>query len=498
MPFRGPPILQLLFRRRGGRARPSCRSTSAIAATAGGADARGGRPGAGRRERGRGAARAAGGAALPAPARAAHARRAGRRAARRWSPPASRSGCSSARSTASTRRPPPSRWRARWPPRAGVRCVPLFWLQTEDHDFAEIASATVADRRRRRRCGSRSADAGRPARASVAHRRLGRRGRRRSSIASPRRWARRPRRRRDAWPCCAPTTAAGRPLAAAFAGALAALFADDGLLVFDPREARVARAGRAGLPAGASRGARAIEAALTGARRGAGRGRVRRRRSAVRPGCALLLLPPRRPRTARASGCSATADGGRLAAVGRATRPSPTSRARRGARARAAAVLDVGAAAADRPGHPAADRRLRRRPRPSSTTSPSSPPVYDALRAAAAAGGSAGPLPLSRRAHAPAARRRWASTPTTSGARAASCSARLARRTRADASRSPDPAGARAQVAGQIAAADRPSRAPEQAAPSLARGGPDARPASPARSSACRALRRATSPSATA
>ena len=27
---------------------------------------------------------------------------------------------------------------------SGVRCVPLFWLQTEDHDFAEIASATVA------------------------------------------------------------------------------------------------------------------------------------------------------------------------------------------------------------------------------------------------------------------------------------------------------------------------------------------------------------------
>src|SRR3954470_13583864 len=27
---------------------------------------------------------------------------------------------------------------------SGVRCVPLFWLQTEDHDFAEIASVSLA------------------------------------------------------------------------------------------------------------------------------------------------------------------------------------------------------------------------------------------------------------------------------------------------------------------------------------------------------------------
>ena len=54
---------------------------------------------------------------------------------------------------------------------SGIRCVPLFWLQTEDHDFAEIRTCAVA--------GSdgqpvqlQLAEAG-EARVSVAHRCLG-------------------------------------------------------------------------------------------------------------------------------------------------------------------------------------------------------------------------------------------------------------------------------------------------------------------------------------
>src|SRR5437868_1897006 len=53
---------------------------------------------------------------------------------------------------------------------SGVRCVPLFWLQTEDHDFAEIAAATVADRDGKPR---RLAPADDEARISIAHRVLG-------------------------------------------------------------------------------------------------------------------------------------------------------------------------------------------------------------------------------------------------------------------------------------------------------------------------------------
>src|SRR5262245_9860285 len=56
---------------------------------------------------------------------------------------------------------------------AGVACVPLFWLQTEDHDFTEIAGATIAgaDGRPARLAlePEREADA----RVSIAHRRLG-------------------------------------------------------------------------------------------------------------------------------------------------------------------------------------------------------------------------------------------------------------------------------------------------------------------------------------
>jgi bacillithiol biosynthesis cysteine-adding enzyme BshC len=121
---------------------------------------------------------------------------------------------------------------------SGVRCVPLFWLQTEDHDFAEIASATVAGPHGRPVTLSLPAATAGEARVSIAHLRLaagvgalldtlgellGDGPAARETLALLRRHY-----------------TAGRPIAAAFAGALGELFADDGLLIFNPREARVA------------------------------------------------------------------------------------------------------------------------------------------------------------------------------------------------------------------------------------------------------------------
>jgi bacillithiol biosynthesis cysteine-adding enzyme BshC len=119
---------------------------------------------------------------------------------------------------------------------SGIRCVPLFWLQTEDHDFAEIRTCAVA--------GSdgqpvqlQLAEAG-EARVSVAHRCLG------ADIdgvldqlASL----------LDGQPGAEEVLTLlrahyrpGQSLAAAFAGVLATLFADEGLLFLDPRDARIA------------------------------------------------------------------------------------------------------------------------------------------------------------------------------------------------------------------------------------------------------------------
>jgi bacillithiol biosynthesis cysteine-adding enzyme BshC len=116
---------------------------------------------------------------------------------------------------------------------AGIRCVPLFWLQTEDHDYAEIASATVAGP------GGKPVELSLPpepaaeARVSLAHRRLPPQiGAQLDALADL----------LGAGPAAAETLAllrahyrAGAGIAQAFACLLAAIFADEGLLVLDPR-----------------------------------------------------------------------------------------------------------------------------------------------------------------------------------------------------------------------------------------------------------------------
>lgn len=125
---------------------------------------------------------------------------------------------------------------------SGVRCVPIFWLQTEDHDFEEIRSCRSAVPQgdpitlslRADEPGSACAD-----RTSIAHRPIG------DEVSEllatldealrdlPHAGEMLPRLRAHYQP--------GRPLAAAFAGVLAELFADEGLIVFNPRGPAVAR-----------------------------------------------------------------------------------------------------------------------------------------------------------------------------------------------------------------------------------------------------------------
>jgi bacillithiol biosynthesis cysteine-adding enzyme BshC len=167
----------------------------------------------------------------------------------------------------------------------GVRCVPLFWLQTEDHDFAEIAGATIAGPDGKPvRLALADALAG-EGRVSIAHRVLG---------------ADVPGLLDELAELLGPSDAAvetltllrahyvtGRPLAAAFAGVLAELFADEGLLILDPREAGIARAA-APVYAEALRAAPAIEACLQ-ARCAALDAAGFDAQIPIRPGCALVF-----------------------------------------------------------------------------------------------------------------------------------------------------------------------------------------------------------------
>jgi len=121
---------------------------------------------------------------------------------------------------------------------AGVRCVPLFWLQTEDHDFAEIASCRVTAGDSGLTTLSLAPESGEQARVSVAHRVLGPEitglldelaGHLGQAGAAA-----------EVMTLLRAHYVPGRPIAQAFAGALAAIFGEEGLLFLDPRDARIA------------------------------------------------------------------------------------------------------------------------------------------------------------------------------------------------------------------------------------------------------------------
>jgi bacillithiol biosynthesis cysteine-adding enzyme BshC len=124
---------------------------------------------------------------------------------------------------------------------SGVRSVPVFWLQTEDHDFPEINHCYVATNEGGwHRLGLKDDGQGdEAARVSVEHRLLG------EEIS-----AQLDQLEQDLGPLSgAPEFLSilrdhyrpGRTMSAAFAGVLATLFADEGLILLDPRHAGVAR-----------------------------------------------------------------------------------------------------------------------------------------------------------------------------------------------------------------------------------------------------------------
>ncbi len=115
----------------------------------------------------------------------------------------------------------------------GARCVPVFWLQTEDHDFAEIASCEVPPALR-----LTLPDAG--ARCSVAHRTLPQEvdplvAALSDALAAQPFAAEILEPLREAY-------VPGRPVAQAFAMLLGAIFAEEGLVLLDPRCPEMARA----------------------------------------------------------------------------------------------------------------------------------------------------------------------------------------------------------------------------------------------------------------
>ncbi len=289
----------------------------------------------------------------------------------------------------------------------GTPVVPIFWMATEDHDFAEIDHCTIARGSelplRLRVSGDGRAEAREP----VAETRLG------ADVSAAveavrdahRRAPRRRRGRRRSW---RRTIGRGAASPTRSPSCLASLFADEGLLVFHPRTpARGARWRRRSIGTALARAGEIAELLVARDAR-ARRRRLRRRRctcaptrrwsspttSAAAASWCASTTRPRAPATSPRSRCAFSSsallrpivqdslfpDGGLRRRPGRVQLPRPVRRALRSLRSAAAA----GRAARALP------PRRRAHPRRASTRSALCPPtskqpMRDAARRASAA-----------------------------------------------------------------------------------------------------------------
>ena len=243
----------------------------------------------------------------------------------------------------------------------GRPCVPVFWLQTEDHDLPEIDHCSCpAPAGAPLRVALELPDAA-TSRVPVGPRRLGESVTAALAALRAELGSQRPRRR-------APGAARARRIArarrwrSAFAGVLSALFADEGLVFLDPRRSTTRAAGRTTPPpcprGGHGHRQRARPAGQCPRRGGLLRAGPPPSRRAARlllaRRCRGPALPARIPRTPRATWSLVGHPDGRLRDDGRAARL---------ARPRAAALHDLGAAAPAPAGHLAAHGGVRRRAR---------------------------------------------------------------------------------------------------------------------------------------
>jgi bacillithiol biosynthesis cysteine-adding enzyme BshC len=178
---------------------------------------------------------------------------------------------------------------------SGIRCVPLFWLQTEDHDHAEVASCRVLAADGTAVALALSPETPAQARVSIAHRHLGPEI---EALVDALAEALRGLPAADeVVSLLAKHYGPDRTFAEAFAGVLATIFAEDGLVVLDPRDARVGAAA-ASLYASALDDAEGLEAALRVRGDALARAGFDEQIS-VRDGCSLLFFHARDARGPR-------------------------------------------------------------------------------------------------------------------------------------------------------------------------------------------------------